>query len=132
MKTINGGIKGKNINTWIGSRLATKRLTARLKYLYSSPVPPATSAKMPHSTSPHQVLVAAETSTKQATPQAITNFADVSDIVGEAFRSPVHILVDLAGVVVSIDGKMAASDGGDNSAGCHVIDQTKSHMNKPY
>jgi hypothetical protein len=81
MKTINGGIKGKNINTWIGSRLATKRLTARLKYLYSSPV---------------------------------------------------HILVDLAGVVVSIDGKMAASDGGDNSTGCHVIDQTKSHMNKPY
>jgi hypothetical protein len=101
MKTINGRIKGKNINTWIGSRLATKRLTERLKYLYSSPVPPATSAKTPHSTSPHQVLFAADTSTRQATPQAITNSADVSDVAGEAFQLPVHIFVDLADVVVS-------------------------------
>jgi hypothetical protein len=69
--------------------------------LYSSPVPPATSAKTPHSTSPHQVLFAADTSTRQATPQAITNSADVSDVAGEAFQLPVHILVDLDDVVVS-------------------------------
>jgi hypothetical protein len=59
------------------------------------------SAKTPHSTLPHLVLVAADTSTRQATLQAITNSADVSDIAAEAFQSPVHILVDLADVVVS-------------------------------
>jgi hypothetical protein len=32
----------------------------------------------------------------------------------------------------TIDSKIAASDGNDNSAGCHVIDQTKPHMKKPY
>jgi hypothetical protein len=32
----------------------------------------------------------------------------------------------------TIDGKMAASDGDDNSAGCYVVDQTKPHTNKPY
>jgi hypothetical protein len=31
----------------------------------------------------------------------------------------------------TIDGKMAASDGDDNSAGCYVVDQTKPHTNKP-